>query len=202
VNLESLSSRLKDSWTFNLNNKETLAMLKLKNTIRTFKEPWLLQQLAIVRVNTLNHLLIIQFTVAPGTYQYKTNRKKNQKVANSPALKLTLTKKHLIKVNKKHLNQKKRKNRRKRLRSQRNHKLSKIQGLKKLRMRTPIISRVMMFQIDNRLNLSWIMMTEVMMIMDIAILILIHIPKKMDTAMTITTMMANKKKLKMKLLIY
>jgi hypothetical protein len=44
VNLESLSSRLKDSWTFNLNNKETLAMLKLKNTIRTFKEPWLLQQ--------------------------------------------------------------------------------------------------------------------------------------------------------------
>ena len=204
MNLENSSNRLKDSWIFNLNSKEIQVMLKLKSTTRTSKEQWLLRQLEIVQVNILNHLHKIQSTVALETCLSKINQKRNKKVPNNRTLKQTLTKKLQPKVTKhKKLLNKKNHKKRKKLRNQKN-KLSKTLVTTKLKMKTPIISRVMMLPTDNQRSSSWVKMMKMMMtIMATAILILIRIQKRMGIVMMITIMKMNKKRLlKMKLLTY
>ena len=178
-------------------------MLKLKSTTRTFKEQWLLQQLEIVQVNILSHLLKIQSTVALETCLSKINQKKNKKVPNNLTLKQTLTKKLQPKVTKrKKLLNKRNHQKRKKLRNQK--KISKTLVTMKLKMKTPIISRVMMLRTDNQRSSSWAKMMKMMMtIMATAILTLIRILKRMGIVMMITIMKMNKKRqLKLKLLTY
>ena len=179
-------------------------MLKLKSTTRTSKEQWLLRQLEIVQVNILSHLHKIQSTVALETCLSKINQKRNKKVPNNRTLKQTLTKKLQPKVTKhKKLLNKKNHKKRKKLRNQKN-KLSKTLVTTKLKMKTPIISRVMMLPTDNQRSSNWVKMMKMMMtIMATAILTLIRIQKRMGIVMMITIMKMNKKRLlKMKLLTY